>query len=53
MYDITTSEVNKLNGELSSKFVNVAEENASTEDLEHGSTLDPNFMETMMQPSSS
>ncbi|KAI8127444.1 hypothetical protein FF38_01771 [Lucilia cuprina] len=53
MYDITTGEINKLNGELSSKFVSVAEENASTEDLEHGSTLDPNFMETMMQPSSS
>ncbi|XP_065369104.1 uncharacterized protein LOC135961530 [Calliphora vicina] len=53
MYDITTGEVNKLNGELSSKFVSVAEENASTEDLEHGSTLDPNFMETMMKPLSS
>lgn len=53
MYDITTGVVNRLNGELSSKFVSVAEENASTEDLEHGSTLDPNFMETMMQSSSS
>ncbi|XP_075167146.1 uncharacterized protein LOC142239252 [Haematobia irritans] len=49
MYDIATGEVNRLNGELSSKFVNVAEENASTEDLEHGSTLDPTFLESMMQ----
>uniref|UniRef100_A0A1I8Q9K3 Uncharacterized protein n=1 Tax=Stomoxys calcitrans TaxID=35570 RepID=A0A1I8Q9K3_STOCA len=53
MYDITTGEVNRLNGELSSKFVNVAEENASTEDLEHGSTLDPTFLESMMQKTSS
>lgn len=53
MYDIISGEVNKLNGELSSKFVNVAEENASTEDLERGSTLDPNFLETMMQKTSS
>ncbi|XP_073813536.1 uncharacterized protein [Musca autumnalis] len=53
MYDISTGEVNKLNGELSSKFVNVAEENASAEDLERGSTLDPNFLDTMMQKTSS
>ncbi|XP_019892043.1 uncharacterized protein LOC101901251 isoform X2 [Musca domestica] len=53
MYDISTGEVNKLNGELSSKFVNVAEENASAEDLERGSTLDPNFLDAVMQKSTS
>nr|XP_014102882.1 uncharacterized protein LOC106627298 [Bactrocera oleae] len=51
MYDISTGAVNKLNGELSSAFVNVAEENASSEDLEHASTLDPSVLETMMQKS--
>lgn len=49
MYDLSTGEVNKLNGELSSKFVSVAEENASTEDLEHGSTLDPNLLDSMIR----
>lgn len=53
MYDIATAEVNKLNGELSSKFVIVAEENASAEDLEHGSTLDPNFLDAVMLKSTS
>ncbi|XP_061390076.1 uncharacterized protein LOC133325306 [Musca vetustissima] len=53
MYDISTGEVNRLNGELSSKFVNVAEENASAEDLERGSTLDPNFLDAMMQRTTS
>lgn len=51
MYDISTGAVNKLNGELSSAFVNVAEENASSEDFEHASTLDPSVLETMMQKS--
>ncbi|XP_036330561.1 daxx-like protein [Rhagoletis pomonella] len=51
MYDISTGAVNKLNGELSSAFVNVAEENASSEDLEHASTLDPSVLETMMHKS--
>lgn len=49
MYDIATGNVNKLNGELSSTFVNVAEENASSEDLEHAATLDQSSIETMMQ----
>lgn len=48
MYDIATGGINKLNGELSSTFVNVAEENASSEDLEHAATLDPSSLETMM-----
>ncbi|XP_034480163.1 putative mediator of RNA polymerase II transcription subunit 26 [Drosophila innubila] len=48
MYDIATGNVNKLNGELSSTFVNVAEENASSEDLEHAATLDPSSLESMM-----
>lgn len=34
MYDISTKTVNKLNGELSSSFVNVAEENAKTQDID-------------------
>uniref|UniRef100_A0A1A9ZDZ7 ADF-H domain-containing protein n=1 Tax=Glossina pallidipes TaxID=7398 RepID=A0A1A9ZDZ7_GLOPL len=49
MYDIASGVVNKLNGELSSTFVNVAEENASSEDLEHASTLDPSILENVMQ----
>jgi hypothetical protein len=32
MYDISTKAVNKLDGELSTKFVNVAEENAEAEE---------------------
>ncbi|KAH8277928.1 hypothetical protein KR018_010369, partial [Drosophila ironensis] len=48
MYDIATGGINRLNGELSSTFVNVAEENASTEDLEHAATLDQSSLESMM-----
>ncbi|XP_030381985.1 uncharacterized protein LOC115629596 [Scaptodrosophila lebanonensis] len=48
MYDIATGNINKLNGELSSTFVNVAEENASSEDLEHAATLDHTSLESMM-----
>ena len=32
MYDIPTKSVNRLSGELSSKFVDVAEDNANAED---------------------
>lgn len=35
MYDIPTGEISKLEGELSSAFVNVAESNAESEDLEY------------------
>ncbi|SPP75791.1 probable serine/threonine-protein kinase yakA [Drosophila guanche] len=48
MYDIGTGSINRLNGELSSTFVSVAEENASSEDLEHASTLDHSSLESMM-----
>ncbi|XP_017027844.1 serine/threonine-protein kinase Wnk [Drosophila kikkawai] len=48
MYDIGTGSINRLNGELSSTFVNVAEENASSEDLEHAATLDQSSLESMM-----
>jgi len=48
MYDIGTGSINRLNGELSSTFVNVAEENASSEDLEHAATLDHSSLESMM-----
>lgn len=48
MYEIGTGSINRLNGELSSTFVNVAEENASSEDLEHAATLDHSSLESMM-----
>lgn len=35
MYDIPTGEISKLEGELSSAFVNVAESNAESEDLDN------------------
>lgn len=35
MYDIPTSEISKLEGELSAAFVNVAESNAESEDLDN------------------
>ncbi|KAG5677914.1 hypothetical protein PVAND_007630 [Polypedilum vanderplanki] len=38
MYDIATKSVSRLSGELSSKFVNVAEENAAAQD-ENGSLM--------------
>lgn len=38
MYDIPTKSVNRLSGELSSKFVDVAEDNANAED-EHGTLI--------------
>lgn len=34
MYDVPSGEVNKLEGELSSAFVNVAESNADSEDID-------------------
>lgn len=38
MYDIPTKSVNRLSGELSSKFVDVAEDNAHAED-ENGTLI--------------
>lgn len=38
MYDIPTKSVNRLSGELSSKFVDVAEDNATAQD-ENGSLI--------------
>ncbi len=35
MYDIPTGEISRLEGELSAAFVNVAESNAESEDLEN------------------
>lgn len=35
MYDVPTGEISKLEGELSSAFVNVAESNAESDDLEN------------------
>lgn len=47
MYDIATKTVNKLNGELSSAFVNVAEENAKTQDIDKASISDSGILEKM------
>lgn len=38
MYDVVSKTVNRLNGELSSKFVNVAEDNATAQD-ENGNPI--------------
>lgn len=47
MYDIGLQKVNKLSGELSSAFVNVAEENASAQDIENASLSDSGIVEQM------
>lgn len=47
MYDIATQRVSKLNGELSSAFVNVAEENANAQDIENSSISDSGIVEQM------
>lgn len=40
MYDIPTKSVNRLSGELSSKFVDVAEDNATAQDESESLTPD-------------
>jgi hypothetical protein len=66
MYDVLTKSVNRLSGELSSKFVNVAEENATAQDengflteqidridtdIEDDSEAEPsNIVETIVSP---
>ncbi|XP_063698076.1 uncharacterized protein LOC134829014 [Culicoides brevitarsis] len=45
MYDIATKKVNKLSGELSSAFVNVAESNATTQDIDGADILDSGVVE--------
>ncbi len=47
MYDISLQKVNKLSGELSSAFVNVAEENASAQDMDNASLSDSGIVEQM------
>lgn len=47
MYDIATQRVSKLSGELSSAFVNVAEENANAQDIENSSISDSGIVEQM------
>lgn len=47
MYDISLQKVNKLSGELSSAFVNVAEENASAQDMDNVSISDSGIVEQM------
>jgi kinesin family protein 13 len=49
MYDISSKTVNKLNGELSSAFVNVAEENAKTQDMEHATITDTGILEQLAE----
>jgi len=46
MYDIPTKAVSRLNGELSTAFVKVAESNASAQDLD-GSITDSGIVEQM------
>lgn len=47
MFDIATQRVSKLSGELSSAFVNVAEENANAQDIENSSMSDSGIVEHM------
>lgn len=47
MYDITTQSVNKLSGELSTAFVNVAESNAQTENIDSAHIVDSGIVEQM------
>lgn len=47
MYDIPTQTVNKLNGELSTAFVNVAEENATAQDAETTTNPEEDFTESI------
>lgn len=48
MYDIVSHKVNKLKGELSSAFVNVAESNANdADDMENVSISDSGIFEQM------
>jgi uncharacterized protein affecting Mg2+/Co2+ transport len=48
MYDIQTKSVSRLSGELSSTFVKVAEENATTDDLDMTKVIDVSVIERMM-----
>lgn len=47
MYDISTQSVNKLSGELSTAFVNVAESNAQTENIDSAQIVDSGIVEQM------
>lgn len=47
MYDITTQSVNRLSGELSTAFVNVAESNAQTENIDSAQIVDSGIVEQM------
>lgn len=47
IYDISTQRVNRLSGELSTGFVNVAEENSNAQDIENISISDSGIVEQM------
>lgn len=47
MYDIASKTVNRLSGELSSAFVNVAEANAATEDIDKATVVDSGIIQQM------
>jgi hypothetical protein len=51
MYDVASKSVSHLNGELSTKFVNVAEENANAQDESSLSQIDR--IDTDIEPDSS
>lgn len=47
MYDIGTQHANRLSGDLSSAFVNVAEENANAQDIDNSSISDSGIVQQM------
>lgn len=49
MYDLNNHNVNKLNGELSNKFVTLAEENVTNGNFRHSDTVDPSILDAMLQ----
>jgi hypothetical protein len=51
MYDIQTKSVSRLSGDLSSAFVKVAEENATTDNLDMTKVIDVDAIERMMTDS--
>lgn len=47
MYDIATQNANRLSGDLSSAFVNVAEENANAQDIDNSAISDSGIVQQM------
>lgn len=49
MYDLSNQSVNRLNGELSSKFVALAEENVGSSKFRSSDTVDSSTLDAMLQ----